>query len=166
MSFVRRDDGTITLVILLMLVVFALILGASIQFISRQSHETTNQEVIGKSFGLADTGAQNVLWILRQEWIYFQDEGGIDQQVRPVDYLKLGTFAREVRDDGEAEVIGKFEADVTEDQDQDYIKMRIRGQNLNLDAQCQTLDVEYRRDAGGKFQITDWEYVPGVSCAL
>lgn len=177
----NRSRGTVTLVVLLMLVLFALITIASIQFIARQSHDTTGQEVVGKSFGLADSGVQFILWMIRQDQINVPDPLDPDSypasfvQVNPIDYLEEvsqredGKYVKGVIEDDPSDVVGQFEAKLKSiNEDRDQLTVTIMGRDYQREIECQTVDVEYKKDTSDPpvFQIVDWEYVYGSKCEL
>lgn len=59
--------GSVSLMMLGLLVSFILIAGAAISYLDRQSHEITNQAQSNKSFGLADSGVNYAVWLLNPE---------------------------------------------------------------------------------------------------
>jgi hypothetical protein len=62
----RSARGSVTLMVLVLLIVFLTILGASIRYIARQSKQTTDQGQQDQAFGLADAGVQYTYWLLNE----------------------------------------------------------------------------------------------------
>lgn len=151
----NKKSGSITLIVLLMLIVFVLIFTASIQFIARQSRELTDQEQEEQAFGLADSGVQYTLWLL-------SPNGGnrtpTDLQSNPP-----ATLTDHAVHDADGSALGTFTVTLTS-ADSGSLALTSTGYDAVKTNRCQTITARLQRSTTGQYKITQWDNHVGYAC--
>lgn len=149
-----QQRGSITALVLVMMIVLAVILAASMQFIARQSHQTIVQEQEEQAFAAAEAGIQHVLWLLHP------DGGGYT-----VDTLHSSQPAS-LRDHplttAGGDVLAYFTV-TTQTPTGGRLKTRSEGRDASLQALCQTIDVEVAQ-VGSAVSLVSWNHRPTTEC--
>jgi hypothetical protein len=149
----RRADqaGGIMLLVLVLLIVSIAIMSAMLRYVSRQSHETVDQEQEEQAFNAADSGVSYVLWLL-------DPDGGGEVPT------SVSTMSRVVYDDL-GEPIGTFTIDDIV-ADTGVITFTSTGRHIALTNRCQAIVVELKqREAGAQYIATNWDHQVGYPCS-
>lgn len=140
------------LLILMLMIVFIVIVSATLRYVVRQSHETVDQEQEEQAFNIADSGVSYVLWLLNPE------PDGMAKL--PGDIV---TITQTVRDEADNE-IGNFTIDNIV-ADTSEIKFTSTGKDKVLTDRCQVINVELKQlVADEPYIVTGWDHLVGYPC--
>lgn len=151
--------GSITLLVLVTLLVFVIIVSASIGFISRQSHEITNKEQEQKSFGVADAGVQFVLWLL-------STDGG----KTPLELIDMynndptSTTLNRTLTGSDGEHIGSFSLINFRLDGTGNLSFLSIGKDKTGGTLCQTIEAIVSPSTANGFQLTSWNHRANNQC--
>lgn len=155
--FPAPERGAITLFVVVMLLVFVIIMAASIQYISRQANQVTNSEIENQAIGIADTGVQYTLWLLDRE-------GG---NLTPTDLIqnKPPETVNHAVADNNNKTLGSFTINYDGLDASGNLSLHSYGQVAIADKDiCQTIAATISPFIGGVYRITSWSHLPGNTC--
>lgn len=152
-----KNNGSILLMMLVLIGVIAVTLGSAAQFISRQSHEGSNKEQEDKAHRIAESGVQYVMFILSRETTNLEkliDAGSITQPVNDPSSGAIGEYTL-------------LFADVPGSLPGQRAQVTSQGKDASL-GRCQTIEVVIERISAGQslYRILAWKHFPGTSCTL
>jgi len=154
-NYEPQERGGITLLVLVMLVAFAIILGAGAALISRQAHQITQQKEIERAFNVAEAGIHYTVWHLNESGLTLSDlKDDIDAGQWP-------TSSNAEITDGDNNVVGTF-AIVLNSVTGTEAEVQSIGSVPNVGL-CQTINTTVER-IGTKYAITVWNHVPSTVC--
>lgn len=151
-----QQRGSITALVLVMMIVLGVILAASMQFIARQSHQTIVQEQEEQAFAAAEAGVQHVLWLLHAE--------GGGHTVDTLHSSPPSTLRDHPLTTAGGEVLAYFTV-TTEAPVGGRLKMRSEGRDASLQALCQTIEAEVVQ-SGANVSLVSWNHRPTTACGL
>lgn len=146
----RFQVGSVTLWVVVFLVIFAILLMASLQFANRQSHATIVQEQEEQAFAAAEGGVHQALWLL-------------NSGTETTTSLEALVVAEDVSNSA-GEVVARYSlsfSDVTADQ----IRVESMGRDAEVPQVCQVIAALLRRAGSGGFVIETWEHSVSADCA-
>jgi len=154
--------GSITLYVLIMMIVFVIITSATIQFVSRQSHQTTDQEQEEQAFALADAGVQYVLWLLT-----LANPGPPIAGYSPADLTSnediTAQLTNHVITDADGVAIGKYSVNVVVE-DTSTVHVKSIGRSTGRSDLCQVINATYKKPINDNFRLTAWDHEVGYNC--
>lgn len=145
-----RQAGSVTLWVVGVLVLFAVLLSASLQFITRQSHATIIQEQEEQAFAAAEGGIHHALWLLNSGSQTIASLPGI-----VVDREPLTNSTGEVV----ARFSLRFEAPAS-----DRVTVTATGSDEVQPDICQIIRAQIGPAASGGYAIADWEHLIEADC--
>lgn len=143
------EAGAITLWVVVFLVIFAIMLMASLQYVTRQSHETIIQEQEEQAFAAAEAGLHQALWLL--------NSGG---------QTPLNLAATEVDEEvtnSTGEVLARYKLKFSDERD-DHIRVESFGRDAAVPSVCQVVRADIDKVAAGGFVISSWEHAVSGAC--
>lgn len=150
-----RKAGSVTVMVLVLLVVFIIIGSAIMQYIARQSHQTTDATNRARAFGLADAGVTYAQWLL-------DGEGGDKLPEELLQSPPEGAINHNVEAGGK--IAGHFSTHFLAAA-ADTLQLRAVGRdNLRTDL-CQVVLADIRQTNDGWKTIT-WDQQAGYPCEL
>ncbi|MDP3997965.1 MAG: hypothetical protein U1C49_00480 [Candidatus Andersenbacteria bacterium] len=142
--------GGITLLVLVTMIVLAIIVAVSVQFISGQTSQLTNKKQEQQAFGLADAGVQYAIWLLAEN-------GG---HKKPAD---LEGVHRDIKGT-DGQVMGFFDLSGVAVDSNGNITFTSTGKDIIKQNICQIVDVRLSINVEGDYKITGWNQRPGNKC--
>ncbi len=148
-------QGSVMLLVMLMLILFVMIMAASVRFIARQSQQTVLQEQEEQAFEIADAGINYALWLLGeagggftpQEIVANPPASATDHVVRTATGGTVGEFDL---------VFGPACSE--------WVQVRSFGYDQIKTELCQVIDAQINRFASGDLRITRWDHLVGYPC--
>lgn len=150
-----KQQGSVLLLVVLMLLVFAIIAGASIRFIARQSNQTVQQEQEEQAFEIADAGANYVLWLLSAS-------GGNKSPLSLVASPPPSTRDHAIANQA-GQSIGKFDL-FFGPACPDSLSFRSVGYDQIKTNLCQVVDGTAKLFSNGEYRLIKWDHLVGYPC--
>lgn len=142
--------GSITLWVVVMLVIFAVLLTASLQFITRQSHATIIQEQEEQAFAAAEGGVHQTVWLL-------------NSGAKTLSDLNTTTVADEPVANSNGDVVARFTLGFS-GIDARGVTVLSTGRDEGQPRVCQIVQARVTRVDSGGFSITGWEHLVSTNC--
>lgn len=143
------EAGAITLWVVVFLVIFAIMLMASLQYVTRQSHETIIQEQEDQAFAAAEAGIHQALWLLNS---------GTETPLT----LATTVVENDVTN-STSEVLARYNLTFS-DVRSDHIRVESFGRDAAAPQVCQVVRADIDQAAAGGFVISSWEHAVSGSC--
>lgn len=153
----ERQRGAALVLAMVLLVAFAVVLGALMQMIARQAHVTSDQAQENRSFSLADAGVRYAQWLLSAEG------GWTPQDLRenpPPEAVR-----HEVQGAG-GEVLGYFVLEflAVAAQEPEALRFRSVGFSADKSQACQAIEGKLTTGANGEYQVVQWDHLKVFPC--
>lgn len=144
-----KEAGAITLWVVVFLVIFAVMLMASLQYVTRQSHATIIQEQEEQAFAAAEAGIHQALWLLNS---------GAQTSLS----LVTTTVDQEVKNSA-GDVLARYNLTFSDERD-DHIRVESLGRDAAVSSVCQVVRADIDKVSAGGFVISSWEHAVSGSC--
>ncbi len=143
--------GSTTLWVVVFLVIFAVLLTASLQFVTRQSHATIVQEQEEQAFAAAEAGLHHVLWLL-------------NSGTETITSLPGKTIVDEPMTNKEGEVVARFSITFSNATPQGIVVTAVGSDAVRADI-CQSINADIAATPAGGYIFTRWDHILSPVCA-
>lgn len=146
----RGHRGSTTLWVVVFLVIFAVLLAASLQFITRQSHATIVQEQEEQAFAAAEAGLHHTLWLL-------------NSGTATVASLSSTTIVNEPVTNSAGEVVARFSLTFSDVQPTSLTVTALGLDAVRADI-CQSVTGVISAAPAGGYVLSRWDHTITASC--
>lgn len=143
--------GSTTLWVVVFLVIFSVLLTASLQFINRQSHATIVQEQEDQAFAAAEAGIHHVLWLL-------------NSGTQTISSLTRETIVNEPITNSTDEIVARFSITFSEVTASSVSVTSVGSDATRLDV-CQSITADIQTTSAGGFVVSRWDNAVTPVCA-
>lgn len=144
-----RPQGSITLLVLVMFLVFVGIMTASLQFITRQSRQSTHHTQTRQAFAVADAGIEYAQWLLRSDGGNFSPTTLADSPPASATDYPLS--------DERGALVGTFSLTFTE-ATLTTLTVTSRGHDATRPDSCEQIVATLTEQNPGEYLVTAWDH--------
>ncbi len=150
-----QDKGSMTLMVLVMVVLFVGLIVASTAYINRQSTQSVNQEREEVAFSVADAGVQYAWWLI-QPW---------GANIAPDDLRSSPPSSATDHQitNSEGSFAGVFNLTFLPGAG-DELEIVSEGRAQSNSNHCQTIEAKFTATVDGDYLIAKWNHLPKTSC--